>query len=417
MFRWMRIFIVAVLVLALVPALPVKAQSAIPPNCQVFPLGGAIDAICMPPDLSTYNGDLVVYAHGYVSPTEPIAIPEDQLFFSDGTFIPDLINGMGYAFATTSYSENGWAVGTGLQDILQLVAFFKQQAIAQGLPEPAHVYLSGPSEGGLVTALGVEQFPDVFSGGLALCGPVGDMQKQINYWGDFRVLFDYFFPGVLPPDAMHVPGDVLANWDTGLNYEAQIQAAIQASPAKLNQLLRVSQAKYSLLDPTTKFATVDAIAWYNVFATNDGVAKFGGIPYDNQHKYYTGSANDRLLNKKVARWSESPTAKAVVKSFNTSGILKVPLVTMHTTGDPVVPYWHETIYNIRVIQAGYASKHVNIPIVRYGHCAFQASEALAGFATMVYKATGQLPPGILAMLPSATQQVQYQKLLNTAGVN
>ena len=40
---------------------------------------------------------------------------------------------------------------------------------------------------------------------LALCGPVGDFAGQIDYLGDFRVLFDYFFPGVIPGDRWTCP--------------------------------------------------------------------------------------------------------------------------------------------------------------------------------------------------------------------
>jgi hypothetical protein len=32
----------------------------------------------------------------------------------------------------------------------------------------------------------------LYLGGLAICGPIGDFGQQINYWGDFRALYDYF---------------------------------------------------------------------------------------------------------------------------------------------------------------------------------------------------------------------------------
>src|SRR5512139_1716815 len=72
-----------------------------------------------------WNGDLVVYAHGYVPDLgQPVAIPEDQLDF-DGVYLPDLINSMGYAFAVTSYSVNGLAVPEGVADVRDLVSVFK----------------------------------------------------------------------------------------------------------------------------------------------------------------------------------------------------------------------------------------------------------------------------------------------------
>jgi hypothetical protein len=84
---------------------------------------GAIYRICMP---SLWNGDLIVYAHGYMAPNQPVHIPEEQLYLPDGTYIPTAINLLGYAFATTSYSTNGLAVREGLADLVDLVSIFKQ---------------------------------------------------------------------------------------------------------------------------------------------------------------------------------------------------------------------------------------------------------------------------------------------------
>jgi hypothetical protein len=36
----------------------------------------------------------------------------------------------------------------------------------------------------------------------------------------------------------------------------------------------------------------------------------------------------------------------------TSGQLSVPLVTLHTTGDPIVPFLHEALYADKVAAAG-----------------------------------------------------------------
>ena len=97
----------------------------------------------------------------------------------------------GYAFATTSYRKNGLAVKEGLADIVDLVEVFKTQLAKQST---GRVYVIGASEGGLIATLAAEKYSKTFCGGLALCGPIGDFRGQLNYWGDFRVLFDYFYP-------------------------------------------------------------------------------------------------------------------------------------------------------------------------------------------------------------------------------
>jgi hypothetical protein len=40
-----------------------------------------------------------------------------------------------------------------------------------------------------------------------------------------------------------------------------------------------------------------------------------------------------------------------------------------------VPAWHENIYGLKVLASGSVSKYYNIPVDRYGHCAFEAGEA------------------------------------------
>lgn len=77
---------------------------------------GAKYRICMP-TLPPWNGDLVVYAHGYVAYNEPVAIPEDQLMVGNVS-LPDVINAFGYASATTSYYTNGLAVRAAIPDLV-----------------------------------------------------------------------------------------------------------------------------------------------------------------------------------------------------------------------------------------------------------------------------------------------------------
>jgi pimeloyl-ACP methyl ester carboxylesterase len=134
--------------------------------------------MCLP--ASGWNGDLVVFAHGYIAFNQPLAF--QNLTLPDGsTSLPTLVQSLGYAFATTSYRENGLAVLPGLDDIRELVTTFRTD---HGIPR--HTYLVGASEGGLVTTLLVERSPQLFRGGLAACGPIGDFPQQINYIGDFR---------------------------------------------------------------------------------------------------------------------------------------------------------------------------------------------------------------------------------------
>jgi pimeloyl-ACP methyl ester carboxylesterase len=313
-------------------------------------------------------------------------------------------------FATTSYRINGLAVLPGVQDVKDLVGIF---TLAKG--KPLHVYLVGASEGGLVTTLAAEQYPTVFSGGLATCGPIGDFRKQINYWGDFRVVFDHFFPGVLPPTPVSIPTEVMTNWTAV--YAPAVASKMALNPYATDQLLKVTQAAFDPAQPTTKVDTAVGLLWYNIFATNDGTTKLGGQPFNNKNplRWYLGSDNDWLLNRKVQRFTADPATATAIAAHQTTGKLRVPLVTLHTTADPIVPYWHEPLYTIKALSNGSGLLHTNIPILRYGHCQFEPSEVLVGFALLVLKVTGRELIGAQMALPDANARTKFQSLAHEYG--
>jgi pimeloyl-ACP methyl ester carboxylesterase len=336
---------------------------------------GAIYRICMPA-VAPWNRDLVVFAHGYQSPIEPVAIPEDQLVLPDGTAIPSLVNALGFAFAVSSYRDTGLVVNEGLDDLVELVSIF------ESLHGPAsHVYLVGVSEGGLIATLGIERRPDVFDGGLAACGPIGDFGAQINTFGDFRVVFDYFFPYVLPPSPVQIPPGLLMNWEA---VQPAIIGAITSDPAATQQLLRVTGAPFDPADLSTIARTVIGRLSYNVLATNDAIAKLGGQPFENRLRFYVGSTNDLRLNLLVQRFAADSAARHELASrYRTSGRLRRPLVTLHTTGDEIVPFWQTTLYRAKVLLAGSSWRHVGLWVPRYGHCNFTQAEVLGAFGLLV----------------------------------
>lgn len=339
---------------------------------------GAIYRICMP---NNWNGDLIIYAHGYVSPTEPIGIPEEQITLN-GNSIIDVTNLLGYAFATTSYSTNGLAVQEGIADIVDLADIFESK-----FGQPTHTYLVGVSEGGLIAALSAEHYPDNFDGILAMCGPYGDFGEQINYLGDFRVLFDYFFPGLMPGEATNIPQTLQDNWDAHFQNIVKPVITNPASAYTVTQLLTTAQTPLTIAPSITNTATIEKLLWYNVFATNDGAIKLGGQPFSNTHRLYTGSADDVALNAGVARFSSDALAvQNIHNHYVTSGAINKPVVTLHTIDDPLVPYWQATLYKAKIVpQYLYAHIAVN----RYGHCAFTAEEVLTAFGRLLTMTQGQ----------------------------
>jgi hypothetical protein len=65
-------------------------------------------------------------------------------------------------------------------------------------------------------------------------------------------------------------------------------------------------------------------------------------------------------------------------------------VTLHTTGDPLVPYRHELIYFNRAALLGTDDQLTVLPVERAGHCAFKAQEVVGGLAALLLNADSDL---------------------------
>jgi pimeloyl-ACP methyl ester carboxylesterase len=370
----------------------VHAQSPWPPICQEGSLpshdpkypADQLILICIPPN---WNGMLTMYAHGYMPEQLPLALPVTELFLPDGTFVPNMILAQGFAFATTSYHKNGYAVEQARKDLNDLINYFKTLVPPGSLQK---VFLIGASEGGEIAALMIEHFPNKYDGALALCGPIGGAPYQVQFMSDFRVLFDYFFPDVFLFGTVDVPENAFLNWAT---YTQLIAASMVNDPIATAQLYNVSGAALDPLDSTSFIGTAVSILFYSIWGTNDLIATAGGIPYDNQSTVYVGSYNNALLNAEIERVQSDGQARAyLLRFYQTTGELQRPLVTLHNTLDPVVPFQHEQIYTSLAASTGSSNFLTVIPVPRYGHCNFTTQEIAGAFTLLVQQASVQMSP-------------------------
>ncbi|MGE0357995.1 MAG: alpha/beta hydrolase family protein [Burkholderiales bacterium] len=370
-----RAAIVAFLFLLCTPAL---AQSTCDPDG--VQASGSIYRICMPP-AAQYNGNLVIWAHGFQDAGTPVSIPEDQLCLPEGICLNDIANLLGFGFATNSYSKTGLAVVQGLEDIRDLVNIYTAKK-----GKPAKVYLVGASEGGIITALGLERHPNVFSAGFSMCGPIGSFPMQINYFGDARATFQYFFPGLIPGDPFHPSLSLVAGWSTF--YEQSVKPVVM-SPQKrslLNQWVAVAGLPYDAANfEATVEQSVKDVLRYSVVNLADATATLGGFPFDNRTRWYTGSADDFKLNLAVPRVSASPAALAAMAAgYETTGTLTRPMVSMHTKRDQQVPFAHQQIYTVKSFLAGSLfARYLPVEVDRYEHCNFTLDELVWGFFVML----------------------------------
>lgn len=373
------------------PALDSREGSSLLPPGPPFCLEGrasgtgALLLACVP--TTGWNGDLVVWAHGYVSPQEPLAIPDDEV---GGQAIADIVTGLGYGYATTSYRDNGLIADQAVADLDDAVAFFEKSFERKYGPLD-DAFLVGGSEGGLATALSLEGAGEgLFDAGMILCAPVGSFRRQIQYLGDFRVLLDVYFPDVVPGEpwgsrTVQIPRTLMLNWR---KIEKNLIIATRDHPARMAELLRVAGVAADRSDPSTAAESAVGVLWYNIFATNDIIEKLGGLPYDNTRRWYRGSSDDWNLNWNVQRIRAQVPPETALAPFETDGSLTVPAVGMHTTLDPIVPFSQGVRYRLETLRAGVGLGYNFFPVRRYGHCAFEVPHVLAGFALMVLKATG-----------------------------
>ncbi len=376
--------------LSLLLPLSVTAQVPLPNGCSIdVKYNGEKTLICKP---EPWNGDLVVYAHGYVAPQKELELPTEELKLDDETFVPAILMGMGYAFATTSFSTNGYAVKEGARNINALVDRFKET-----YPTTDHVLVLGASEGGLIATMLMEKYPNTYDGGLALCGPVGGMPYQIRYMADFRVVFDYFFEDVFDFGATEADETAWAAWET---YKAVIEGDTLFDPHSTNQLFNVVGAAQGPTVEDRAKAAQDLLA-YNILGYKDLKEKAKGNPYDNRWRWYTGSDNDLRLNMGVERVRAKWRAKQYIrKYYKPTGDLQKPLVTLHTTKDPIVPYRHELLYALRTFAKGNGTNLVSLPAFSYGHCSLTPEQVLGSFGLLVWMSTGTLPDDFETYLES-----------------
>jgi pimeloyl-ACP methyl ester carboxylesterase len=370
------------------PTPPIDEGEAPTPGCADGASSpGALYRICFPAD---WNGDLVVYAHGYVAPQRELAVSEEMV---GGQPASSLLTSMGYAYASTSYRSNGLVAPEAVDDLIELIDTVERRY----RPDPVRVVVVGFSEGGLVATLAAERHPDRFNGALAGCGPIGDFQAQLDYIDDFRVVFDYFFPGLIPGNALDIPQSVRDRWEEF--FVPAIVIALVARPDAARDLLNVTGAPVAGQDIRSVAETTVGLLWYNVFGTADAQARLGGQPFDNSGRVYSGSSNDAALNAGVERYHADPNVLPALARFGTSGRLSVPLVNLHTRGDPIVPFSQASLYADKVALTGTTAWYSQIDVDRHGHCTFESAELLGAFSALWEQVEREPAAALSALMP------------------
>ncbi|TMQ54139.1 MAG: hypothetical protein E6K74_07135 [Candidatus Eisenbacteria bacterium] len=325
----------------------------------------------------TWNGDLVLYAHGYTAPIFPVGIPPGEEPLVEGLRTIALQGG--FAFAYSSYSQTG----LGLQDAAQRTAQLSNLFASLVGPQ-RRTFLIGASFGGLVSLKLVEKYPERYAGLLTLCGLVGGVRAEIDYISNVRVLFDYFYPGVLRGSLYELPAD----FDITRDIVDTVSVAILKNPQPAIAMTQITQTPIPFSDgPQLGQSIIQALVLQAVEVEDLLDRTHGQGSFDNTQTVYTGDLPPELLadvNARVARYSDGPFARHFLdRYYEPTGDLRVPVVSLHTSLDPVVPIFHETIYRSLVEAQGQAANLHQTTVDRYGHLAFTPEELVGGFQQMI----------------------------------
>lgn len=336
---------------------------------------GAINGAAYRIDIpDNWNGGLVVYCHGYNA--TPVKFNDQKLAAPLQPFVDQ-----GYALAQSGYAGGGWAVEEAIVDTESLRRYFVEK-----YGKPKETYITGHSMGGFLTMMLMERYPTTYDAGLPLCGPLAPTDLFMSRGAfDSYVLFNYYFPGVLPAPSK-IPKDFANNRALVEN----VEKALDAAPEKSASLRHFRDSN---LKSNRDLAGTTAFIAYMIKELDE---RAGGNPFDNRNVIYNGTLDDAKTNAEIARYAADPQALAYLRNFYTpSGRILRPMLAIHTSYDPLVPVWIPNNYQITLENAGTDGLFVQQYVNHDGHCAILPDEIAEGFTELRdWKSKGAKPrPG------------------------
>jgi len=376
---------------------------------------GSLYALYIP---ANWNGDAIYYAHGIRPPVPfaPISLDDQDNFFA----VRDALGGLGYAFAYSSFSENGLAVKDGAQRTHQLRGLLSSELHGQ----PQRNYLAGYSLGALIALELGERFPTEYAGVLAMCGMVGGTPLELQYVGDVRALFDFYYPGVLPGNVISVPSLPM----TVAELQGRVITAITPTasnpqaPLGLYAIASTAQTPLafapigSVGDPSSPafqslVGSLITALYYQLLGTPDVVSRtHGHSPYGNRGRnYVVGTpvvpvaaltpviasmiAASNAPNTGVTRYDVTPDAQNYLdNNYVPTGSLRIPVLSVHNLWDPLVPFFHESGLASAALSAGGSSNLLQRSVPNYGHCNFPTPLVVSSFQSLADWVTTGVKP-------------------------
>ncbi|HLJ25533.1 MAG TPA: prolyl oligopeptidase family serine peptidase [Candidatus Angelobacter sp.] len=365
---------------------------------------------------SPWNGTLLLYSHGYVSPGSPnhaqdVGDPATRAFL--------LANG--FALAGSSYAHTGWAIQEALPDQIAVL-----DAFAALVGKPKRTIAWGHSLGGIITAGLIQRFPQRFDAALPMCGVLSGGIATWNQALDAAFAFKTLLAFGSPLQVVNITNPI-----GNLTLSESILAAAQATPQGRARLALVSALGdtpgwFNPASPEPAeddFATQEAnqflwsadVDFPFIFALRAELeGRAGGNPswntgvdYRRQFAKSVNREETRALYKlaglnldadldtlnDAARISANPASVEYLEQniiFN--GDIDFPVLTLHTTGDGLVSNQNESAYKDVVGEAGNSRLLRQTFVHRAGHCSFTPAETITALGNLIQRLdTGRWP--------------------------
>jgi len=313
---------------------------------------GAYVMAAMP---KNWNGNLVVFAHGGPSLLPPTANGSK----SDLERYAYMVR-RGFAWVASSFRRAGYGVAMAAQDSDDARKLFVDR-----IGKPQRTVFHGQSYGGLVGTKLIEKFarsPDGtvnFDGAFFNSGAVTGATLNYQHRADLRAVYQYYCKNLPRPDEAQYPLwngvapdskmtlkdlDTVVDECTGVGHPAAARSEQQKQ--NLANILGVMGYPENLLVRHMQAAT---LLFRDIVKNTTG----GHNAFSNVNVRYKGSSDDAALNRDVVRFEADPAAVAALKADgDPSGVLPVPVVSIHSINDPQVVVETQSAYRDAVNAAG-----------------------------------------------------------------
>ncbi|MFF0371021.1 hypothetical protein [Micromonospora sp. NPDC005087] len=349
-----------------------------------------------------WNGDLVLWAHGYRGQGTVLS-PEPP-----GFGLRQRLLEQGYAWASSSYDRNGFDIRSGVLGTKDLADHF-----GRTVRRPHHTYLAGVSMGGYVIGRSLEQYPGYYDGALPMCGVLGD-QTLLDFYLDYNLVAQSL-AGV---SAYPTPTDYLTNAVPRIQVALGLAGLTPTGPdtttdrGKQLRAITVNRSGGPRPGADAAFAVwKDFLFSISVTSGGDSPAQRPGQLSTNLLTRYSPNSPVNV-NATVPRVAPENVWQRLLPTLTEvpriAGRPTAPVLTLHGLGDLFVPFSMEQAYATDVARHGRSRLVVQRAIRATQHCEFTPAEAGAAWDDLVsWVRTGERPAGDTVTDPTVVARPDY----------